>query len=201
MAIYNEILVGRYAAQIKKLFGMKGQNPTKQLAGEVSVALPLFLGAEGRFLEGWDRFGFGINTAATAAQTNGIEISNPKGSNAIAVIEKMTIFSGALQIVQLSNGSEAELTAPAPGVPWDGRSQRLSTILVSSSVATPPNLGNSLGGIAVQANIPYDFILTDIQEFPLVPNSSLRIVAAAVNTQLQMFFMWRERFLEESERQ
>ena len=61
LAIFNEIENARYARMLQKLSGVKGNAPVRQLAGEVMAVLPIFNGAENRYLEGWNRFGQGLS--------------------------------------------------------------------------------------------------------------------------------------------
>jgi hypothetical protein len=160
----------------------------------------MFSGRENRYLESWNTFSQGVITAATAAQTNGVQLRNPPASNVIAVVEKLLIAAGAAMTITLSNGSGADLTVALNGNPYDGRTGVSSTCVMSSSVASPAVLGAALGPISAQANVNLDVIVTDIQELVITPGTTLRLTGGTVNTSLAVFWIWRERFLEESER-
>src|SRR5713226_1397388 len=103
MAIYNEILVGRYARMLQKLFSIKGGVPAKQLAGEITPAFTLFSGAEHRYLESWGLFASSIIQAAVAAQFSQVQWRNPPGSNVIAVFHMLVATGQAADqpLVQL----------------------------------------------------------------------------------------------------
>src|SRR5438477_3626029 len=91
MARYNEMLVGRFARSVQKLFGIKGEVPVASLAGEVQVGHTFFHGTENRYLEDWRTFGSRFATAAVAAQTSAIRFSNPSNSNIIAVVQSLMV--------------------------------------------------------------------------------------------------------------
>lgn len=200
MAIFNEILVARYSRFMQKLFGMKGDVAVKQIAGEVMPVIPFFVGAEMRFLELWDRYGGVSSQPATAAVTSGSRIINPAGSNVIAVIEKVLILSSVADPgIGLDNGLTASLANPDVTRRLDSRSRAVGNLLTSH--ATSPVAGNQFGATGVTAGSPTDFIQTDIQEFPLLPGDGLQVRTSVVNTTLTISYVWRERFLEDSERQ
>src|SRR5260370_37844134 len=113
MAIYNEILVPRIARGLQKFFGIKGDVPAKQLAGEIMPVHLIATGNETRFLDGWNRWGVGISSLANVANTNGVQLRNPAGSNIIAVIERAIAFSSAGQELDygiISGAGSVDLT-------------------------------------------------------------------------------------------
>src|SRR5437899_9413190 len=96
MALYNEILVGRFARGIQKYFGAKGSPPIKQLAGDLYIVHKLFNGAENRYLEGWSRFGWVAGQAAAVGNKSAVRLRNPPTSNVIAVIERISCSLASL---------------------------------------------------------------------------------------------------------
>lgn len=204
MAVYNEILAGRFNRALQKYFGMKGPPPTPQLSSEVMAVHAFGTGVESRYLESWNRFMMNSARAAVAAQTSGVMIRNPGGSTILAVIEQIIIGSSVQNAFFLSES----VTNPANlaggtllGQPLDTRQQGpSSTLQISFADTSPANLPDILAEyIANIAQI--SIISTDNQEIPLLPGSALQIVQTTVNTNLLVNFAWRERVLEEGERQ
>jgi hypothetical protein len=205
MAIFNEILSGRYNRALQKLFAIKGSPPVRQLGGEVMPIVQIFYGAENRYLETWDRFSVGISQPGVAAVLSTIKIRNPVGSNVMAVFEKITGSQNAVDFnFTLQAGTDQ--TDGATAVPMvsaqnlDSRSGRVSSLIFSRSGAAAPPSQVAWANISLLANTPYEFIGTDIQELTLNPGRSLQLVSTNVNQILNGTFVWRERLLEESER-
>ena len=210
MAIYNEILVPRFARAVQKLFGVKGTVPTKQLSGEIISILPLFFGAEGRYLEGWNLYANAWQIAAGGAgNRTGMRFRNPKTSNAIVVIQKLfvNVPSGQTPNASLSFGSATVDLANVDviGRAFDARSIGGSSMSLShqNSGALPAltaPLLNPFWQVNTAGNQFFDVITTDIQEFPIAPGDAFQWDAGVDNTALNIYVWWRERFLEESER-
>jgi hypothetical protein len=207
MAIYNEILVGRYARMLQKLFGIKGTVPTKQLAGEVAPAFPLFNGVENRYLESWDRFGASAAQTASVGNNSGFRLRNPVGSNVIAVIEQLRFE------VDTANSPISIETGPAVAAGdgatvytprgLDPRGRTLTTMIVTSGNGLLTLGGGNIAAIGFgegQAGVHLDLIQDENQEIPILPGQALNILTAGTNLLLRVSCLWRERFLEESER-
>ena len=90
MAVYNEILVGRFNRALQKVFGMKGGPPSRQLGSEIMPVVMFPWGVEMRYLEGWAMHSWETVIAASPANTNGAQLRNPVGSGLIAVFKKIT---------------------------------------------------------------------------------------------------------------
>jgi hypothetical protein len=199
MAKFNEILAGRYNRALQKLFGMKGEVPSPQLSSEVNATVTFFWGVEMRYLEAWQRFGETFLQGAVAAQNSAVKFRNPAGSNVIAVLEKLVIFEATADTFFIDNsGPDTDLTGASGGHRMDSRGSQNSTLLVSggNNVAT----ATTVYGTNVQASIPLDVIVFEEQEIPILPGDNLLIRSLGVNVAIRVSFMWRERFLEESER-
>lgn len=214
MAIYNEILAPRYARMLQKLFGIKGSVPAKQLAGEIAPSLPLFNGRENRYLEGWSTFAAKNNAAAVAAQDSVIRFRNPAGSNTVAVIESLIIWMGTGEFVlEFSNvDSGALLTVPTPAnfdnrllPPGTGSNGAQCSISQNNNVGQGTHVVFAdfqppASAVAAVAQMP-ELINFESQEITLLPNSDLQLRTITLNVGASMNVRWRERFLEESERQ
>jgi hypothetical protein len=203
MARYNEILVGRYNRMLQKLFSMKGGAVAPQLASEIAPTFPFFSGAEHRILESWSRFALGINIATQGAgNQNSLRLVNPKGSNIVAVLERLLVVTPAIDvgILDYFPVAPAALVNANTPVSLDNRDQRqFSALLLSNG---PVVVGGSSTAMVVGtlAGTTADFIVTDIQEIALAPNSALQIRCGALNSSMIATMLWRERFLEDSER-
>lgn len=202
MARFNEILVGRFNNAIKKLFGMKGGAPSPQAAGEIAPTVSMFYGAECRFLEQWDLFASASNVVGGAGQTGGIRFRNPTGSNVVMVIESLIVTGPLPDLPILSIGfSNADLTTVnAASTGLDVRQKRASTAVISNSVNTA-GAGSNIMQAGFPANSNAQFVTTDIGEIPCLPGTVYQITSNVNAQNMVVSWRWRERFLEESERQ
>jgi hypothetical protein len=207
LAKYNEIQVGRYNRYLQKLFSMKGPAALTQLSPEMMPVLPLFHGVENRYLEGWDRFGFSLFSAAVVGQLSAVRFRNPAGSNVIAVFELITCQSGPnagplsdqpfVAVNQNQNANLGTLNLANQSV-LDKRSRPLSTLITSSGQQTG-------GGVAIiqttyGANGFANFINYEHQQITVLPGTSLDVIGNVLNQAITPSAIWRERFLEDSER-
>lgn len=202
MARSNEILTGRHNRFIQKLFAMKGGPPAPQLASDVQVVHPIFHGAENRFIESWDRFGTLIGVNGVAAVNSGIRLRNPVPSNVIVVIERLTLFENLGDNPILSGGfipTDLTTVIGTPIVRIDPRGRASPTLIFSTGTGVTALVNRHQTGLT--ANLPYEYIQTDNQEFPILPGDAVQITSQVVNVNITLSILWRERALEESERQ
>jgi hypothetical protein len=207
MARYNEILVGRYNRFIQKLLGMKGGPPSPQLASEIGAGFVLSNGAENRYLESWDRFASAISNPGVAGQLSTVKLRNPIGSNVVAVIEKVLVSTPNTDTagIDLQGGidqTDGAIVSGTLGAGWDTRGRTQATCILSRSQNAAPVGMAAKARILLISNTPWEFIGTDIAEFPMLPGSSMQVVrnTGGLNNDIFVSFWWRERFLEESER-
>lgn len=215
MAIANEILTGRYNRALEKLLSLKGAAHVRQIAGEIVPMLPFFYGAEHRYLEAWNKFGIGSFVAAQGVGiAAGLRLRNPTSSNIIIVVERIGFSEPAADTVLLEHippSSAADLASSTRGILlMDNRASlssasqalNISTGIVSSGNANAGGGGvNQVAQIQIPANQNVEAIITDIQEFAIAPGSALNIRSQLTNNTLTGTIWWRERLLEESERQ
>lgn len=210
MAIFNEILAGRYNRALQKLLAIKGSPPVRQIAGEIFAALNMFYGVENRFVETWQRYGAGFAAGPVVAQACNFRMRNPAGSNVIAVLEKLTISSTAND--QFAFGRQAgagtlpttDLTASQQGFEIDLRQgpfvQQNSVLRVSRD--TGQSAPNNLWVLPqALANTTLDLILFEDHEISIAPGDVIEVASTTVNAKCFFGLIWRERALEESERQ
>lgn len=200
MAVFNEIQVGRYNRLLQKLLSMKGGPPAPSLAGEIIAEIPLFHGVENRYLEGWERFGFFGSIAAAVGVNSFGRLRNPPGSNVIAVLESLTGRNVTTQGLTFGAGPTTTVIAgEASAGSIEGRGRTSSAMLASIStnlVALPIRTFR----VQPAAAVSIEFILTENQEFVLVPGTALEVATFNPNEGLTFGCTWRERFLEDSER-
>lgn len=204
MARFNEILAGRFNRGLQKLLSMKGEPPSPQLASEIMPTLPLPLGNEYRYIEGWDRFGAFANQGAGGVGTfSTFQLLNPAGSGILCVVEKL-LFNTALNAesvsVQMDHGPTA-LGTVVVVQRLDRRTVKSSGALVRTATPGAAQANAvTVAGYNVVAAIPqYEVILTDDQELTVLPGSALIVFSGAANIALQVSVWWRERPLEDSE--
>jgi hypothetical protein len=208
MARFNEILAGRFNRALQKLTSMKGGPPAAQLATEISTNIQFnAMGADFRYLEGWNRFGAVINLAAVAANQSGIRLRNPAGSNVIVVIEKLFLsLQAGVQFLAVQGpvGTDLATVATSAGLNFDTRGNPGTVAVLSSqnnAVAVPALTSSQIYWlINALAAISTDIILTDDQELTILPGVAHQWTVTNVNNALAMAIWWRERFLEDSER-
>lgn len=205
MARHNEILAGRYNRFLQKVFGMKGGAVAPQLASEIAPAFPLFSGAENRYLEGWDRFAARISQVAVAAAFGQLRLRNPSGANVVAIIEKLRVLNIGAATDQpfMSLGPQAaDLATISAYVTqrFDPRGRPNPALISSQTTAGAAFGGTIYDQMALPINTFGDFIVTDIQEFQILPGDAVTIGSGVANQLLVAHCWWRERFLEDSER-
>jgi hypothetical protein len=204
MARYNEILVGRINRGLQKYFGIKGDAPVPQLAGDVGIAHALFNGAENRYLEGWNRYGTVLAAGAPGAGNRiGLRIRNPLTSNVIAVMEKMAYANTAAAVdgpfitLQTTN-VDLNVAAGAPrsmDKRYSGNSSMVTSVQNNAAADA-----NTIWQAQMPANTMVEAIWFENQELPLLPGDAYSMYSGVLNQGGQITFFWRERFLEESER-
>jgi len=203
MARYNEILVGRYNRFLQKLLQMKGGPPAAQLSGDIQTALNLFSGVENRYLEGWKRFAYPLSLGAMVAADNSLRLRNPVGSNVIAVIEKITPFDTQAGVIDYGPYTTDYATVDATlVVNLDGRQGTTAGATLIGSRAQPgvQGVGQFLFQFRVLATSTFDLLGTENVEVPVLPGQGIQWRSVSQNTANGINFVWRERFLEESER-
>lgn len=207
MAIYNEILVGRFNRFLQKLTAIKGNAPVPQLAGEVMPVIALFNGAENRYLEGWNRFGIADQQSAVAAQNSVFRLRNPTAVNVLAVIEKITLANqnAAAAVFQVNigaTGADLGTNDSAFTSRLDARSQVAHPSLIFSRAnnVTPVGFTFWNSQLPTGAGSIVDLVLYENQEITIMPGDAIDFATGAVNLQLNASIIWRERFIEESER-
>jgi len=211
MAIFNEILSGRYNRALQKIFAVKGGPPVRQIGGEIMPIVSIFSGAENRFAEGWYRYGFAVANAAIAGLTTAARFRNPTGSNSIAVIESCKLWTAAamaMDIRQRANlAADADLGTPSQPFSLELRTRTGLQNQMSTSMHISTDLAGNQQGTQIwflqmpAGGTPLELINCEDQEWVIDPGQWVQIFSNLANTAWVVNFTWRERPLEESERQ
>lgn len=199
MARFNEILVGRYNRFMQKLLSMKGAASLVTLSDELFVAFPLFNGAENRYLEAWDTWIGNSLQSASVGNVDVFRLSNPSGSNVIAVVEQLIITAAATDTYFISSASNAAFgTTDASASQLDSRGRSNPTLILSHNAQA----SSITGGLRIQnpQNTIFSLIQNENQEMPILPGFAITVSGVNANQTEQVAWQWRERFLEESER-
>lgn len=212
MAVFNEMQVGRFNRALQKITGVKGGPPVRTLGTEILPVFPLFWGAETRYLESWQKFATTITTAAVAAQSAIANFRNPLGSNIIVIFERIsffclngqTPFQPAIWGPAPQTAAQDQASVIATQTRFDARGQQSTNMVLTIgnnavvSWGTASQWFNGFDGAGT--GTVAEAITTDTHEFPLLPGDGIRVVATTANAALTANIMWRERFLEDSER-
>jgi hypothetical protein len=204
MAIFNEILVGRYNRGLQKLCAIKGSPPVRQLSGEVGATIEIEnCPIELRYLFTVDSFMTSVTQVGVAGQFSTIKLRNPVNSNIIAIFEKISVISTLADSPQVGMGTnqvDGATVVPIIGSNnLDARSGRVSSLIFSTSGAAAPPGQQLIATVGSGATVQ-DVIASSNQEIILSPGRSIQVQAQVANQQLIVTYKWRERLLEESER-
>jgi len=205
VALYNEILVGRFNQFIKRWMNFKGQAPAPQLASEIVPGFVFFSGNENRFNESWYRYALGVQNAAVAGLTTAMRFRNPGaapgGSSVIAVLESVRLWEAAADsVIVLRRGSQPDvnLSTAVPGNPQERRIPTFSNSIVSLDLAGS-QVGIQAFHVELAAGVETELIQTEPQEIVVDPGDWIQFASSLANTAFRISFRWRERSLEPSE--
>jgi hypothetical protein len=181
---------------------MKGGPPAPQLASEIAPTFDIENpGVESRFLLGWNRYGFGLQSAGAAGNPTIFSLRNPAGSNVLAVVESLIVSVNTLDTIAATYGkTNVDLTPAANPGALDGRAGTLtSSLVMSTSNAVAGGLLARFFLVTGAVNIGVQLIQQEHQEIPITPGFALRVETVLANNQLTVGLIWRERLIEESE--
>jgi len=116
-----------------------------------------------------------LSLGPIAAQQSGVRLTNPSGSNVIAVVEKALLSVQTTEVVNLEYGRVGgTLSQVAVSIPMETRGRSAATCVPSFNAAALSTL-NVIASITLLATTPLDFINDGIQEISLPPGASLQI--------------------------
>jgi hypothetical protein len=204
MAIFNEILSGRFNRSLQKAFAIKGSPPVRQLGGEIMPVHGLLSGVENRYLESWHRFGMVLSVVAAAGNPSEVQLRNSGNPNrVIAVIEKINVINqqaaGASVLVnKRTTNADLVIQSPTVAAALDSRGNPQPNLLISTSNVAA-EVGTRIMSAALPANQGVEIIFFEDQEIPIVPGDAVMVVCGIVNNGITVNIVWRERVIEESE--
>lgn len=220
MAVFNEILEGRFNNLIRKMLSIKSSAPSGQVSSEIMpVFTPFQFGNEMNYLEGWQHFRYGMHQPAGAAafqesvlRSPGITPvapnAAPNANVTIVVVERFVISPGANDVVTLQKNQNANLAfTVAAGFEddnrWNGSGfpntsvARSWAIGSSANTAVVPTKNGPLASVAILANTPTDILQG--REYTMLPGDGLIAFGTTVNLTWDVSLVWRERLLAEGE--
>jgi len=205
MALYNEILVGRYNGILHKLLNMKEGAPAPTLSSDIQASIGLENDRpEWEFLGGEFRCTAPITKTADAANFGIGGLFNGQATGVLAVVERILINNTAAGAVnfQLRSGATTGLAATVRGIASDFRWLTKQSACLLGHASEAALTGNLIANFTVPGNsfvyVDWPFILP-----PFVPGmpvaTNIVVATGAINTALQATFFWREHAMENSE--
>lgn len=205
MAVYNEILVGRFNRALQKFLQLKGGPPAASLATEITphILINTALSSENRWLQSEEMFGAFANQPAVLGNLSQVRLRNPSGSNIAAIISKLSVPINSAQgpyPLQFGQPGLNDLPTILTTRALDSRTTRASILILSAgSTAGGTIIGTVIDQAQAIASGQYEFVIDDNSELILLPGDEFQVQNNTANNSLQVSFRWRERFLEESE--
>lgn len=193
----------RFSRWLEARFNVKGGVPIVDINPSLDLCYSYVNGNDDRYLQGWNRFGFGVGQAGAAAQNAALQLRNPAGSNVIAVVERLgvKVTAATFSTVQVSvkyTGTITDFGTPVASTAIDGRQQQGSA-LVASSTANGVGFTGVLYFAPCLNALETQLIVTLNQEIVLTPGSAFIAIDQTLNEGIQINCFWRERALEQSE--
>lgn len=199
----SKIEVGRYANQLRRMFGMAGSSivsaelspeisPTVQLEGPV---------AEWEFLKGVRLAGSGQNITAGAVNPSSIRLLNPVGSGCIATVTRLLYStSGIQQMSVFLGGAAVNIGAVVATGVRDSRWNAGGATGQNALILSITNSGGVLVGQRMYlARTNPDLTVILPTSYVLLPGDNLDVSGFSNNTAIQASFEWSERGLPELE--
>lgn len=208
MALYNEVLAGRYNRLLQRLLNMKGGPPAPQLSGDIAAGIELESDRpEWGFLNGEQRFQYNILQGAGGAVTTDA-VFRAASNDTLIVIEAIILssdISNRFDIDMLDN--LAAMANVGSNEPRDQRNGMTAPNTSGgghiSSTTGGPALASTVftirnGGGAGSVIVPCFWAL--MKRSTSVNTPGIKIKTAANNCELGVTIWTRERALEEGER-
>lgn len=200
MALWNEVLSGRFNEGLKRFFTIAGEAPSPQMAGEISPSLDLFhVPAEFNYLQGIRMAGAWAASGATAGKNAYVQLTNPTGSNALAVIERIASVCPTAALAILYSVDPVARAGTLATAQAGYRDTRYSTAATLAIPVCTYKYGNDVGANPVQTlfeTVPATSV-EHIGPSPIVllPGWNFTVWAASANTSFTCAMLWTERAL------
>jgi hypothetical protein len=205
VALFNEILVGRYNSLLTKLLSIKGPAPSPVVAPEIMPVLTLESDRPEWLFLGGQRLLWGLALQNSAVALRALSaLENPAGSGVLVVLERLSFIAvtGAMPFHIRPISGASGLPASGGAVARDTRLNPAGTAVSSAAImnsgqaGAPPINGSdayhSVAPVNVVQEIPIQLMLT--------PGFGVVVYGeAAVGQDYRLTWWWRERALEEAE--
>lgn len=216
MAMYNEILSGRYNRLLQKMLSMKGAAPAPQLGGDISAGIELESDRpEWGFLSGDIRFS-SVGAIAAAATFNSRLRFRVTAPNMLYVLEGLLVSAGGVTTVEVYTGGVSYninltggiLTSKSRDLRFAEKpsgSQTGSSLVGSFTNGDTATAGQLVQEMQVLANspvwlpMPYMLCSPAGQGGVVAIPQGFDVRAGTVNIALIVTAYWRERQIEEGE--
>lgn len=201
MAVFNEILAGRFNRLLQKLLGMKGGPPSPSLAGDIMPVIPFPLSPTEAYLLNSFLFGASITQGAVVGQVGRFRIRNPSTSGVVGLIMQLLVSSDVATSAVLSLGASAvDLGNTVARGRFDARTQRAgSSLVVTSDTNAASAALTQIARAFFGGGTTFSFLSSSLQAIPLLPGDALHMESPNTNVALVSSVWWSERPLEESE--
>jgi hypothetical protein len=206
VALFNEVLAGRFNAVLTKLLDMHAGAPAPTLATDITPAIVLEQDRpEWHFLGGSYLAAGKLSQAADVANLSVVGLFNGQTTGVIAVVEKIIIVnSGVAALFQIKTGQTTGLSNTIRGQARDLRwGSKQSACLIGNATPAAPGTGNIIAEVVLPATTTIQVDLNVVlpentnQTGNVIPN--IIVSSTALNTAVSATFIWRERFREASE--
>lgn len=200
----SSIFIARINRYIERLFNVKGGASLFDISPSISVEVPILIGNEDRYLQGWNRFAVFVNQPAVAGQFSAVQFRNPVGSNLMVVFEKFIDAEGAVDNphLNLKLPPQGDFATNTPNIQrLDARQANQVSAMVITNGSAAAQSGNIIyfGQIPTTTSPIVEYIVTQNQEIIIGPGDALIHWGGVVNTSINVAAVWRERGLEPSE--
>lgn len=202
MAVFNEVLVGRFGSLLAKAFQMVGVgNPAPQLESSLQPVVPIWaLPLEYKYLAEEYAFWGGAASVGGVATKAYFSIANPANSGVLCIIDTIQLANDSNDTFTFSYATTASAAANAASKQADARSVRGTTmnLRAGTDVATDwPARASILNNFRPPLT---GFILQRANGlFVLQPQNALIIECETVTTVQRTFLGWTERTQLKSE--
>jgi hypothetical protein len=197
----NEILgtAARYQQLLTRRFNLAGGAPSPQLTPEITPVVSIYDQPETRILVGEILASGCIFQAATAAERAVCQLSNPTGSNIVAVVLHLAAhpFGAGATVIgsHLQLGAQAGLPSAGGVVYRDSRTKTNGGVYTRVPTCSltkfhnPPTIGEAnLFLRIIAANLTMEYA----QPVVLAPGWAFQVNELDVNVGLQVSFAWVE---------
>jgi hypothetical protein len=198
MAVYNEILTGGLNQILARRLGVQtgGGAVAPSIAPEIFAMLALEVDRpEWKFLAGERLVGASSGASAMAVVNSYVALSNPAGSNVLAIVERIRVEMGAGSTVAYIFMPNTSLSAGTPvnTTVLDGRWYGAATFVRGALQCST----STTGGVPAFTSF-YVQEASSVRDYdsPIVlpPGTGIGIVAVTANVAIpRVTFSWRER--------